>query len=67
MTREKSNVAEALRQEKDIKVWLDPTDIYPGDDFLAEMKKGIRAADKIMVCLSPSFNKKPLLSWVREK
>jgi hypothetical protein len=34
-------LAEALRQEKDIQVWLDTTNIYPGDDFLEEIKKGI--------------------------
>jgi len=60
-------LAEALRQEKDITVWLDTTNIYPGDDFLEEMKKGIRASDKIIICLSPSFNKKPPVSWVKKE
>ena len=60
-------LAESLRQEKDIKVWLDTTDIYPGDDILEEIKKGIRAADKIIICLSPSFNKKPPVSWVKKE
>jgi hypothetical protein len=48
-------------------LWLDTTNIYPGDDFLEEMKKGIRAADKIIICLSPSFNKKPPVSWVKKE
>lgn len=48
-------------------VCLDNTNIYPGDDFLEEMKKGIRAADKIIICLSPSFNKKPPVSWVKRE
>jgi hypothetical protein len=60
-------LAEALRQEKDITVWLDTTNIYPGDDFLEEMKKGIRAAHKIIICLSPSFSNKPPLSWVKKE
>ena len=60
-------LAEALRQEEDITVWLDTTNIYPGDDFLEEMKNGIRAADKIIICLSPSFNKKPPVSWVKKE
>ena len=60
-------LAEALRQEKDIKVWVDTIDIYPGDDFLEEMKKGIRAAEKIIICLSLSFNKKPSVSWVKKE
>jgi predicted adenine nucleotide alpha hydrolase (AANH) superfamily ATPase len=60
-------LAEALRQEQDIKVWVDTTNIYPGDDFLEEMKEGIRAADKIIICLSPSFNEKPPVSWVKKE
>jgi hypothetical protein len=60
-------LAEALGQEQDIRVWLDTTNIYPGDDFLEEIKKGIRAADKIIICLSPSFNKKPPVSWVKKE
>jgi hypothetical protein len=49
-------LAEALRQEQGIAVWLDTTNIYPGNDFLEEMKKGIQTAEKIIICLSPSFN-----------
>jgi hypothetical protein len=60
-------LAEALREEQGIAVWLDTTNIYPGDDFLEEMKKGIREADKIIFCLSPSFNKKPPVSWVKKE
>ena len=60
-------LAEALRQEEGIAVWLDTTNIYPGDDFLEEMKNGIRRADRIIICLSPSFNKKPPVSWVKKE
>ena len=60
-------LAEALRQEEGMAVWLDTTNIYPGDDFLEEMKKGIRAVEKIIICLSPSFNKKPPVSWVKKE
>jgi hypothetical protein len=60
-------LAEALTQEQGIAVWLDTTNVYPGDDFLEEMKKGIRGADKIIICLSPSFNKKPPVSWVKKE
>jgi hypothetical protein len=31
------------------------------------MKKGIRAADIIIICLSPSFDKKPPVSWVKKE
>jgi hypothetical protein len=54
--------AGVLRQEIDIRVWLDTTNIYPVDDFWEEIKKGIHAADKTIICLSPSFNKKPPVS-----
>jgi hypothetical protein len=60
-------LAAALRQEQGIAVWLDSTNVYPGDDFLEEIKKGIRAADKIIICLSPSFDKKPPVSWVKKE
>jgi hypothetical protein len=60
-------LSEALKKEQDITVWLDTTNIYPGDDFLEEMKEGIRAADKIIICLSPSFNEKPPVSWVKKE
>jgi len=60
-------LAEALRQEQGIAVWLDATNIYPDDDFLEEMKKGIRAAARVIICLSPSFNKKPPVSWVKKE
>jgi hypothetical protein len=60
-------LAEAFRQEPDITVWLDTTNIYPGDDFVEAMKQGIRAADKIIICLSPSFTKKPPVSWVKKE
>ena len=60
-------LAEALKREKDITVWLDTTNISPGDDFLEEIKKGIRTADKFIICLSPSFNEKPPVSWVKKE
>jgi len=60
-------LAAALRKEQDIAVWLDTVNIYPGDDFLEEMKKGVRMADKIIICLSPSFNQKPPVSWVKKE
>jgi hypothetical protein len=60
-------LAAALKREKDITVWLDTTEVYPGDDFLEEMKNGIRRADKIIICLSPSFNRKPPVSWVKKE
>lgn len=52
-------LAQALRQERDVQAWIDTERILPGDDIVEEMKKGIREADKFLICLSPSFNSRP--------
>lgn len=66
--REKvKRLAEALRQERDVQVWIDTERILPGDDIVEEMKKGIREADKFLICLSPSFNSRPPTSWVKKE
>jgi predicted adenine nucleotide alpha hydrolase (AANH) superfamily ATPase len=56
-----------LRKEKDIEVWFDEDEIYPGDDFLQAMKQGIKKCDKFLICLSLSFHAKPPKSWVRNE
>jgi len=60
-------LVEALKKEKDIKVWFDEDQIRPGDDFVEKMKDGIAAADKVIICLSPSFTSKPPTSWVKRE
>ena len=59
-------LTKALKEEN-IQVWIDTEKIFPGDDFLEEMKKGISKADKFLICLSPSFNTKPPTSWVKKE
>jgi len=60
-------LVEALKKEKDIKVWFDEDRILAGEDFLEKMKDGIAAADKVIICLSPSFTSKPPTSWVKQE
>jgi predicted adenine nucleotide alpha hydrolase (AANH) superfamily ATPase len=60
-------LVKALRKDKGIVVWFDEDEIYPGDDFLLSMKKGINQCDKFLICLSPSFHERPPQSWVRQE
>ncbi|MFQ5825129.1 MAG: toll/interleukin-1 receptor domain-containing protein [bacterium] len=60
-------LVKTLRQERDIKIWIDSERILPGDDFVDKMKKGIRKAEKCLICLSPSFNTKPPTSWAKRE
>jgi hypothetical protein len=61
------SLVKELQNLPDIEVWFDKEQIYPGDDFLDEMINGIRACDKFIFCLSPSFDQKPPLSWVKRE
>jgi hypothetical protein len=48
-------------------VWFDQDKIDYGDDFVEEMKNGIERSHVFLICLSPSFTKKPPESWVRDE
>jgi len=48
-------------------VWFDRDKIDYGDDFVDEMKNGIEESHVFLICLSPSFTKKPPESWVRDE
>jgi len=50
-----------------IKVWFDEEQILPGDDFLEKMTEGISQCKFYVVCLSPSFEKRPPKSWVKRE
>jgi len=60
-------LAKTLQAEKDIEIWMDTERILPGDDIVEEMKEGIRDADKVLICLSPSFDSRPPTSWVKKE
>lgn len=60
-------LAEALKKEQDIQIWIDSERIFPGNDIVEAMKQGIREADKFLICLSPSFNAKPPTAWVQRE
>lgn len=51
--------------EQGFKLWFDQEQILPGDDLVEKMAEGISKCKSFVVCLSPSFEKKPPLSWVR--
>ena len=61
-----SRLAQQLKKES-ISVWIDTDSILPGHDLLEEMKDGIYKAQHVLVCLSPSFTKKPPTSWVKHE
>ena len=50
-----------------IKVWFDQEQILPGDDLVEKMTEGISQCKLYIVCLSPSFEKKPPTSWVKRE
>ncbi|NIQ37062.1 MAG: TIR domain-containing protein [Proteobacteria bacterium] len=60
-------LTKTLHKEKDIEAWIDCERIFPGDDIDEKMKEGIREADIILICLSPSFNSRPPTSWVKRE
>jgi len=60
-------LAKTLQAEKDIEIWMDTERILPGDDIVEEMKEGIRNADNVLICLSPSFDSRPPTSWVKKE
>lgn len=65
--REKvSKLAHEL-QLKGMKVWFDDEQIIPGDDLIEKIRNGISSSKFYVICLSPSFGKKPPTSWVKRE
>jgi hypothetical protein len=54
-------------QTNGLSVWFDEDQIYPGDDLIARMRDGITECKHYVLCLSPSFEKKPPQSWVKQE
>lgn len=61
-----SKLAQEL-QLKGMKVWFDDEQIIPGDDLIEKIKNGISSSKFYIICLSPSFDKKPPTSWVKKE
>ena len=54
-------------KDKDGKVWFDEEQILPGDDLIKKISDGISQCRYYVICLSPSFEKKPPTSWVKKE
>ncbi|MGR9044160.1 MAG: toll/interleukin-1 receptor domain-containing protein [Gammaproteobacteria bacterium] len=54
-------------QSHDLDVWFDEDVILPGDDLIDKMREGIAQCRHYVLCLSPSFEKKPPQSWVKHE
>lgn len=54
-------------QANGLSIWFDEDQIYPGDDLIARMRNGISECRHYVLCLSPSFEKKPPQSWVKQE
>lgn len=52
---------------KGANLWFDNEQILPGDDFIQKMRQGILQCRYYVICLSPSFEKKPPTSWVKKE
>jgi TIR domain-containing protein len=52
---------------KGANVWFDDEQILPGDDLIQKMSEGISQCRYYVICLSPSFEKKPPTSWVKKE
>lgn len=50
-----------------VDIWFDEDQILPGDDLIEAIKRGINESDHYIICLSPSFDKKPPQSWVKKE
>jgi hypothetical protein len=59
-------LVEALKA-KGANLWFDEEQILPGDDLIQKMSDGISQCRYYVICLSPSFEKKPPTSWVRKE
>lgn len=65
--REKVNRLAQELQLKGMKVWFDDEQIIPGDDVIEKIRNGISSSKFYVICLSPSFDKKPPTSWVKRE
>lgn len=61
-----SRLAAELRL-RGLKLWIDDEQIIPGDDFIEKIGNGISSSIFYIICLSPSFEKKPPTSWVKKE
>jgi len=59
-------LVEALK-DKGGNLWFDEEQILPGDDLIQKMSDGISQCRYYVICLSPSFEKKPPTSWVKKE
>ncbi len=59
-------LVEALKS-KGADLWFDDEQILPGDDLIQKMSEGISQCRYYVICLSPSFEKKPPTSWVKKE
>ena len=59
-------LVEALKA-RGAQVWFDEDQILPGDDIIQRMSEGITQCRYYVICLSPSFEKKPPTSWVKKE
>jgi hypothetical protein len=59
-------LVEALKN-KGGNLWFDEEQILPGDDLIQIMSDGILQCRYYVICLSPSFEKKPPTSWVKKE
>ena len=48
-------------------LWFDEKCIIPGDDLVERIEQGISKSSYYVICLSPSFEKKPPTSWVKRE
>lgn len=54
-------------QKRHLEVWFDDDQVFPGDDLVEKMREGIAQCRHYILCLSPSFEKKPPQSWVKHE
>lgn len=54
-------------KDEGIAVWFDEEQILPGDDILEKMRNGINQCTKYLICIGPSFQKKPPQSWLKHE
>lgn len=65
--REKATRLVKELQSSGLSIWFDEDQIYPGDDLITRMRGGISECKHYVLCISPSFEKKPPQSWVKQE
>lgn len=68
-SNDKDKVTRLVRELElhQLALWYDEDMILPGDDFIHKMQEGIEQCQYYILCLSPSFEKKPPQSWVKHE